>query len=369
MDNIADENWKVLLSLLPDRWRELAAETGAIQRLRGFSSAEALLRTLLLHIARGLSLRETVVTAKLADVAEVSDVALLKRLKSSEQWLRSMCLELLRESVHSDAGDERPFRIVDSTIVKEPGKTGSQWRIHYSIRLPSLVCDYFETTPACGRGNGESLMRLPVQPGELIAGDAGYWSAAGIFSVQQRGGDVLVRVNPNNFVAYSSTGRRLNMLRLLREVTEPGQVREWPIALHSKESRVSGRLCVIRKSEQAIRQAERRLERKAVKRQRETRPETREYIKYVIIFTTEKAGSAQELLERYRHRWQIELVFKRLKSLAHLGHLPKHDEGSARAWLYGKLLTALLTEKLIKVGREFSPWGYEIQERRKIGLA
>ncbi len=369
MDNIADENWKVLLSLLPSRWRELAVETGAIQRLRGFASSEALLRTLLLHISKGLSLRETAVTAKLAEVADVSDVALLKRLKSSEEWLRSLCIELLKENCRDLSDSASPFRVVDSTIVKEPGKTGSQWRIHYSIQLPSLVCDFFEMTPTKGQGNGESLRRVPVKPGEVIVGDAGYWSGAGISSVKKRGGEVLVRVNANNFVASSLKGEPLVLMDLLKTVTEPAQVGEWPVALHHDRTRTIGRICVIRKSEWAIRQAHRRLDRKASKNQKETRPETREYVKYVILFTTQADESARQIVQSYRDRWQIELAFKRLKSLAHLGHLPKHDEGSARAWLYGKLLTALLTEKLIKIGRQFSPWGYEIRDSPKVDLA
>jgi hypothetical protein len=98
MESVAQENWQVLLSLFPPRWRDLAVESGAIERLRGFSSAEALLRTLLLHIAAGLSLRETVVQAKLADLANVSDVALLKRLRNSEQWLQQLCIALLKEN-------------------------------------------------------------------------------------------------------------------------------------------------------------------------------------------------------------------------------------------------------------------------------
>jgi hypothetical protein len=57
----------------------------------------------------------------------------------------------------------------------------------------------------------------------------------------------------------------------------------------------------------------------------------------------------------YRRRWQIELLFKRLKSLALIGHVPKHDARSSRAWLYGKLLVALLAEKLIRVGHDISP--------------
>lgn len=318
------------------------------------------MRTLLLHVAQGFSLRETVVLAKLADLAAVSDVALLKRLRNSEEWLRCLCVDLLRENGLACAPAARPFRIVDGTIVKEPGKTGSQWRILYSIQLPALVCDFFAMTPTRGKGNGESFRRLPVRPGELIIGDAGYWSAAGIEFVRQRAADVLVRVNPQTFVADSPAGKRVDLLGLVGTLSEPNQTGEWPVVLQGQTAPVTGRICAIRKSEHAIQQAHRRVARKAIRKQTKTKPETLEYVKYVILFTTEVRAPIAEILEWYRRRWQIELVFKRLKTLAQLGHLPKHDEGSSRVWLYGKLLVALLTQKLIRVGRDVSPWGYEL---------
>jgi IS4 transposase len=66
------------------------------------------------------------------------------------------------------------------------------------------------------------------------------------------------------------------------------------------------------------------------------------------------------VLEYYRFRWQIELLFKQLKSILAMGHLPKYDDQSSRAWLYGKLLVALLTQKLVRLGSAISPWGYDI---------
>ena len=155
--NTSGENWKVLLSLLPAGWQQAALESGAVKRLRGFASPEALLRTVLLHVGLGYSLREAVKRARLADWADVSDVALLKRLRSSEQWLRFLCIALLRESggfvLQKTVG---AVWVVDGTIVKEPGKTGSQWRILYSLQLPSLLCDFLEVTASRGEGNGES---------------------------------------------------------------------------------------------------------------------------------------------------------------------------------------------------------------------
>jgi hypothetical protein len=254
----------------------------------------------------------------------------------------------------------RRVRIVDGTVVKEPGKTGSQWRILYSIRLPELRCDFFELTPTVGAGNGESFARVPVEKGDLLLGDAGYGTAPGIEAVVARGGDVLVRINPQALVLEERPGRKFPLLCQLQELKAPQQMGEWPVRVAG--TLVRGRVCAVRKSEEAIRRAHRRLHRQASKKQSQTKPETWEYAKYVAVFTTVEAAPASSVLEWYRMRWQVELVFKRLKSLAQLGHLPKYDERSSRAWLYGKLFVALLTQKLIRVGRDISPWGYELAE-------
>jgi len=121
---------------------------------------------------------------------------------------------------------------------------------------------------------------------------------------------------------------------------------------------------VIRKTKAAIVLAQKRLRRKASKQGSELRAQTLIYAEYVMVLTTfpQREFTAPVILQWYRFRWQIELVFKRFKQIAQLGHLPKEDPQSAKAWLYGKLFVALLTDKLIQQARAFSPWGYELAE-------
>ena len=358
MTNAADEDWLVLISLFPEGWQQQAKQTGAIERQRGITAPEALLRLFLLHVARGYSLRETAVRAKEAGLATISDVGLLKRLRRSEDWLRWLCTRLVIENGVQMPGEpgQRSVRIVDGTIIKEPGKTGSQWRILYSMRLPDLRCDYFDLTTTTGAGTGESFARLPVARHDLLLGDAGYCSVPGSQSVASRGGDVLVRVKPQSIRLQEKGGRKFDLLSHLRVLDKPGAIGEWKVKLMGTS--IQGRVCALRKSEEAIRQAHRRIERRASKKQTKTRPQTWEYANYVSVFTTDLTTPAETILDWYRVRWQIELTFKRLKSLARLGHLPKYDAQSSRAWLYGKLFVALLTQKLIRTGRELSPWGY-----------
>ena len=125
---------------------------------------------------------------------------------------------------------------------------------------------------------------------------------------------------------------------------------------------IAGRVCVLRKSAEAIRLAHQKIRRDAARKGNHVQPATLRFAEYVIVFTTfpEPPFSAADVLEWYRLRWQVELVFKRFKSLAQLGHVPKYDDDSAKAWLYGKLFVALLVEKLIHHARAISPWGYDV---------
>ena len=361
MGQESEEAWVVLRSLFPAGWEGQAKETGAMERQRGIKIPETLLRLFLLHVARGYSLRETVVRASESGLASISDVGLLKRLRRSEDWLHWLCTQLVSENgvQMPQRKEQGSVRIVDGTIIKEPGKTGSQWRILYSMRLPDLRCDYFDLSATTGAGTGESFARLPVGKDDLILGDAGYSTAAGIKWVVSQGGDVLVRLNPLSLPLEKKSGGSFDLLPHLRTIKQAGSAGEWRIRLPG--TAIEGRVCALRKGEEAIQQAYRRIERRASKRQTKTKPETWEHAKYVIVFTTELSTPTETILEWYRVRWQIELTFKRLKSLAQLGHLPKYDAQSSRAWLCGKLFVALLTQKLVRIGREISLWGYVLQ--------
>ena len=119
-----DEDWELLVSFLPSDWRELAERTGALKGLRKYKSVDNLLRMLLIHLGCGHSLRETVVRARQANLADLSDVALLKRLRKSKDWLYALCVRLFQEhGIAVATGGGFQIRAFDATTVKEPGKT------------------------------------------------------------------------------------------------------------------------------------------------------------------------------------------------------------------------------------------------------
>jgi hypothetical protein len=360
---VLDEEWAVVTGMLPKGWRELAREMGAMRRARGeITNPDVLLQLLLLHVAAGLSLQQATGRARMQGLAAVSDVALLKRLRNSERWLREMARRMLSETRFLEGiavPGGRGVRAVDATIVEEPGATGTDWRVHYSMVLPDLRCDFFELTDAKG---AETYKRLTVAPGDIILADRGYSHREGVAHVTAQGGDVVVRLNSSGFPLMNpDNDSPLAMLPRFRGLVEaePG---EWPVRFKAAGTLHDARLCALRKSQTAADLAKKKILREAARKKIQVRPETLEYAEYVFVLTTLDAQTldAAGILQLYRARWQIELCFKRMKSLFSLGHLPKSSDASARAWIQGKLLTVLLIERLIDEAVRFSPWGYPL---------
>jgi hypothetical protein len=340
-------------------------DTGALKGLCKNKSPEDLLRTLLIHLGCGYSLRETALRARKARLADLSDGALMKRLRKSKDWPRLMCIALFQSrGVALSCEDTFQVRAFDATTVKEPGKTGSLWRIHYSVCLPSLTCDFFRLTETEGTGTGESFKQFPIQAGDHVLGDRGYSTAVGIEHVTRGGGCMIVRVNTSSLPLYHPGGGPFDLLGEVKALERTGAIKAWAVEVGGQASAIAGRLCAIRKSQEAIKIFQENIRKKASRKGRDVKPETFEYAKYVLLFTTfpKEIFQAHQVLQWYRTRWQVELVFKRFKSLAQMGHVPKYDDDSSKAWLYGKLFVALLIEKMVADAVSVFPWGYRLEE-------
>lgn len=354
-----DDDWRVLLSFLPESWQELAKETGALLRSRNFTP-DNLLRSLLIHLADGCSLRETSTRTKQGDIAKVSDVALLKRLNASGEWFRRMSLGLRNKWViqptETFLGSEYRIRLIDGSTVSEPGATGSTWRIHYSFQLSTLQCDEVHVTST---SVGESFDKFEIFPGDLLIGDRGFGTRPNVRYVNDRDGFVLVRINATNLPLQLPEGGKFDLLAHLRTL-HGSDMGDWDVVTICRDGKaINGRVCAIKKNKEAARIAKEKASRESKSQGHAIKPETLESAEYIFVFTTlPRTCSASAVLETYRARWQIELAFKRLKSLLGLGHLRKMDPEGAKAWLHGKLFVAMLIESMIACGETFSPWGY-----------
>ena len=171
-------------------------------------------------------------------------------------------------------------RAVDATTVKEPRPSGSLRRLHYSVGLPSLTCDFFKLTGTEGSGTGESLAQFPIRAGDHVLADRGYSTARGTRHVADAGGRLIVSVNTGSLPLCTAGGRPFDLLAAVSSVTRPGAVRSWattvetPAAEGRPAGNVAGRVCVLRKSAEAIRLAHQKIRRDAARKGNHVQPAT-----------------------------------------------------------------------------------------------
>lgn len=187
-----------------------------------------------------------------------------------------MLLPLSGVAVPADPQAGR-LRLVARTTGKEPGKTGSWWRIQYSFQLPEFGCDYFGLPPGEGAGTGDSCTQFPLTCGDHLIGDRGYRHMSGVEHSAGHGG--LVRRNPVSLPLFTAAGQRVPLLRRIAKLRTAGQVGEGPVVGPGDKRLMPGRLCVVRKSAEAILLAEKRLKQPASRTGRAIQPATWAYAK------------------------------------------------------------------------------------------
>lgn len=350
-------DWQVLCQVLPPGWEDAAHEFDAFHRARGVPDVTTPLRILSTHLADGGSLRETATRVEQAGWASLSAVALFERLRAAGPWLRWMAERLWRPTGTGVTTPGYRVRAVDATAVRETGSTGTDWRVHDALDLANLECDFFGVTDA---SEGETFRRVPITPGDLVLGDRVYGTPPGVESVAARGGEVLVRVNQTALPVWDPRGRRFPYRTQFRGL-RVRRVAEWPTRVRGSQRTVPGRLIAVELGGRAARVARDRMQRRARRRQSTVSPGAVYLAGFVLVWTTVPVSvrDASAVLALYRVRWQIELAFKRMKSLMGLGQLPKESDASSRAWLHGKLFLALLVGRLLALAESFSPrsWG------------
>ncbi len=350
--------WDDFVSLFPPQTAKIAENLGVMKGARQDKDLFNAMRVLLMHLSSDLSLKETAVRGKIAGICSMSAVALHFRLIKFGPFFKELCRVLLEQSYQSSIGDK--LKIIDATDIREPGPTGSTYRLHTEFSLPSLCIDAMKLTTMHGKGNGESFCHFEVKKGDILFGDRAYSRIGGISYVVENEGQVIVRYNYGTLPVFQPDGKRFNLAGALETLKEEGDSASWSCEIKDSESGkvIKGRLCAVRKTEEDIQKAHRKSTRASKKNGYTVRELTLLVNEYIIVFTTlpEKEFPLSKVLELYRWRWQVELVFKRLKSLLQLGCLPKTTGESAFAWLYGKMFLALLIEKISIRGCAFSPW-------------
>ena len=349
--------WQAIVSDLPGDFEALAKEHKVLEVQYGeakITSAEDLLRLILLHGGAGFSLRQSVTIVAESGGPSVSHVTLHQKERLAAPYLAALVSALTASS--AEAKPERwggfELTIVDGSSFAAPGSGGTSARVHVQLRLTDL--DVLSAVVA-DASVGESFKRFQWRKGQLAVGDRGYANPPGIGHVVEQGADVLVRVNRSALPTFTRGGERIDVMAWLRGLRGYTPAERPAVVCDREHGRsIEGRLVAVRLPESAAEKA-----RAWVRRELGSKASALdlEAARYVVLFTTvpTKRMSAAMCMDLYRLRWQVELTFKRWKSICAFDALPNHREDTILTWLNAKLLLALMMQRMASGASELFP--------------
>jgi hypothetical protein len=338
-------DWERVVARLPAGWAERAREHKAFERRRAVRGPEDLLRLVLGSAVQGVSHRLAAVWADRAKIARLSDVAVGRRLRKARAWLGAEVGLLLGLRRERWVGRAVRARLVDATVISAPGSHGTDWRAHAVVDLEGGALCGLELTDKHG---AESLARHPIEPEEIAVADRIHARRTDLGRLLARGTDLVVRIGWQNLPLLAPTGERLDLIAWLQAPhagpTERAVLVETPTGTHPL------RLLAAPLPPEQAGEARRRCRRNATKKGRTVDQRTLLAAGFVLLVTTldPTTWPIQDVLALYRCRWQIELVFKRLKSIWHLDRLRARDPDAIQAHLLAVILAALLAGEVAR---------------------
>jgi hypothetical protein len=338
-----------LIKRMPNGYEEACFDTKAIERKREIKSPADLMRLCLIYLVGGYSLLEISVVAKSLGIAKINDSGFLERFAKCHKWFSWIVQQIIPKAMieYSKPKVFDAYKIVaiDAGNVKEKGRSGRIFKLHYAIDLFNMCAAAYKIT---GQKIGETLLNFTLDKNRLVIADRAYGSLASIEHCLQAQANFVLRLKYNAFKLYNEDGSEFNLLEKLRFVANDVAANFEVYAKLKTIGKTKLRICAVRILDDKLDKVVRKFKRNDSKRQRKTSKDALDMAKYVVVITAlPKIISVDEIIFLYRLRWQVEVYFKRLKSIIDFGNVPLKREDSIMAWLNGKLIISLLIEQMI----------------------
>jgi Transposase DDE domain len=359
-----------LSALFTGRWEAVVAELSrtidleatarqfkAIQRVRKIRSAADLLRLAMIWGPGRQSYRESAALAAHGKIVAMSDKGIVGRMRKAGDWLAHILASLLAARAGRARGaaldaSVLDVSVIDGSVICSPGK-GENWRLH--ARYDAGQGRFSDLVLTTAR-HAECASRTPAQARQVTLMDRGYARLRSFQAVLREGGDFIARIGWRQLVFHDAKKQRIDLMALLRRRRlRAGRCSEHAVWLKGIERPL--RLIIQPlPPEIAARQRARRA-RTANKKSHKLDPRTAETAGFLMLVTSlpVRGHSTRQVLDRYPDRWQVEIGFKRCKTLGGIDALPAADPDLARTWLLAHLIAAVLIDDLVNEIVAFPP--------------
>jgi hypothetical protein len=207
---------------------------------------------------------------------------------------------------------------------------------------------FFQLTPGtCPDQAHSATLPAQVLPGDLVLTDLGYFRVGTFRQYHEKGAFFLSRFLAGTTLRYAATRERIDVPALLRACDE--NVLDLQVILaNSEKEQTPCRLIGLRVSEQVANERRRKLRQKSKKQGRVPSQAALALCDWMLLVTNVPARwlPAAQAYRLYGLRWQIELLFKQLKSVLRIHQSNTAREDRLRCELYGKLLMAVLVHRV-----------------------
>jgi len=349
MDESKEKNIEEIIKRLPAGYEEACYTKKAIERKREIKNPIELMRLALLYLIGEYSLIEMSIIAWEKGIAKINDTGFMKKFGKCAEWFKWIIGEIKPRAVieyKAPRGlEEYAIMALDASQVKEKGRSGRVYTLHYAIELLKMsAATYKITTDKIG----ESLINFNIGKNWLVLADRAYGSLVSIEHCLKSCANFILRLKYGAFKLYNEDGSELDLLEKLRSATSDVAVDIEVYVKLAKLKFTKLRICATKIPDDKAEKVERKFKRNDSKRQRKTSNQALFMSQYVVLITALPYSiSADDIVALYRLRWQVEIYFKRLKSIIDFGNVPLRRQDNVIAWLNGKLMISLFIEQMI----------------------
>ena len=337
---------------LPEKMEEYAWRLGAMTRKGGkIRRASDLLRGILASVLCVGSFRSLGAWGVQADVADLAHTSWRERMRKSCDWLFWLLNELMKPERQASipclkkVGYEK-IELVDASQVKCLGEGGKIWRFHcmYSLCTQQLHQVIISSTKVV-----ESVMNFVIEKGVIYVHDSAYGYRAQIAALCEAGAYAVTAFYPGSFPLEDAEGKEISVIAWLkRQRAKARAIRSFSAFFRENGKRYEVRVVALRRTPEQTKRNLGKKKKNARKDHRTLQKETMYLAHWVLILSTlpAKDWTAQEVLSLYRARWQIEMLFKRIKQLLRQHRLRARTDETAKATVAAIIVSWVLQQEV-----------------------